>query len=315
VANFFQKIFKAKPQESPEPPIEVIKTAPLSPESLDADLLQQAGSHHSSPARPDPVKIELPQFVVGCGHSVGKLRDQNEDALFTLTTNLISDTTQLPFGFYIIADGMGGHQHGEIASGVSVRAMANYVVRKLYMQLFGLSSDPSDESIQEIMQSGALEAHRSILKDAQGGGTTMTAALLLGNQMTLTHIGDSRAYLIHADGKMQVITHDHTLVKRLEELGHITSEEAASHPQRNVLYRALGQGEPVDPDISTLQIPKSGYLLICSDGLWGVVPEGEIFNIIATSTDPQQACQLLIDAANDAGGPDNISVILVRMPD
>lgn len=315
MTSFLEKLFKTKKEETPVPSIETSKTAPLSQEALDKDLLQLSGSRIVPVVRPSQVKIELPQFVVGCGHSVGKLRDQNEDAMFTLTTNLVSDTTQLTFGLYIIADGMGGHQHGEVASGVSVRAMANYIVRKLYMHLFGLSSDPADESLQEIMKSGALEAHRSILKDAQGGGTTMTAALLLGNQMTITHVGDSRAYLIHADGKMQVITHDHSLVKRLEELGHITAEEAATHPQRNVLYRALGQGEPVEPDITTIPIPKAGYLLICSDGLWGLVPETEIFNIIATSTDPQQACQLLIEAANNAGGSDNISVIVVHMPD
>jgi protein phosphatase len=260
-------------------------------------------------------KLDLPQFVVGCGHSVGILRDHNEDALFTLTTNLISDTTLLPFGLYIIADGMGGHQYGEIASGVSVRSMSNYVIRRLYMQLLGLSSEHTDESLQEIMQGSILEAHRNIVKEAKGGGTTLTAALLLGNQMTITHIGDSRAYIVHSDGKMQILTHDHSLVKRLEELGHITSEEAANHPQRNVLYRALGQGEPSEPDIATFPIPRAGYLLICSDGLWGVVPEREIFNVIATSPDPQQACQALIDAANEAGGPDNISVIIVRMPD
>jgi protein phosphatase len=314
VISFFKRLFKANTQGLVVSRTEVIKTAPLSQESIDGEILQFS-ENRIIPAVKQNIKLELPQFIVGCGHSVGKLRDHNEDALFTLTTNLVSDTTQLPFGLYIIADGMGGHQHGEVASGVCVRAMANYVIRKLYMQLFGLSSDQSEESLQEIMQSGALDAHRSILKDAQGGGTTMTAVLLLGNQMTITHVGDSRAYLIHSDGKMQVITHDHSLVKRLEELGHITSEEAASHPQRNVLYRALGQGEPIDPDILTLQIPKAGYLLICSDGLWGVVPEGEVFNIVATSSDPQQACQLLIEAANAAGGPDNISVIVVRLPD
>lgn len=312
MTNIFKRLFKNQTQGSTQPQLEENKTAPLSQESLEGIT---SGNRLSPAIGQIPIKIELPQFVVGCGHSVGKLRDQNEDAFFTLTTNLVSDTTQLPFGLYMVADGMGGHQHGEVASGVCVRAMANYVVRKLYIQLFGLENNSSDETLQEIMLSGALEAHQSIQKEAQGGGTTLTAALLLGNQMTIAHIGDSRAYLIHSDGKMQLITHDHTLVKRLEELGHITSEEAASHPQRNVLYRALGQGEPVEPDIATIPIPKSGYLIICSDGLWGVVSEGEMFNIIATSPDPQQACQLLIEAANNAGGPDNISVIVVHMPD
>ena len=315
MTSFLKRLFKTQTPEPPAPVVEPAKTTPLSPELIEKQITQTSGAPTVPVEKLSVKKLDLPQFVVGCGHSVGKLREHNEDALFTLTTNLISDTTQLPFGLYIIADGMGGHQHGEVASGVSVRAMANHIIRKLYMQLFGLGGDHSEESLQEIMISGAQEAHRSILKDARGGGTTMTAVLLLGNQMTITHVGDSRAYLIHADGTMQVITHDHSLVKRLEELGHITAEEAAVHPQRNVLYRALGQGEPVEPDVSTMQIPRSGYLLICSDGLWGVIPESELFNIIATAPDPQQACQLLTEAANAAGGPDNISVIVVRMPD
>ncbi|MBN2147819.1 MAG: serine/threonine-protein phosphatase [Anaerolineales bacterium] len=315
MTSFIKRLFKTQTPEPAAPVAEPAKTTPLSPEMIEKEIIR-ASEKPTIPAEKLTLKkLDLPQFIVGCGHSVGKLREHNEDALFTLTTNLISDTTQLPFGLYIIADGMGGHQHGEVASGVSVRAMANHIIRKLYMQLFGLGGDHSEESLQEIMISGTQEAHRGILKDARGGGTTMTAVLLLGNQLTITHIGDSRAYLIHADGKMQCITHDHSLVKRLEELGHITAEEAAIHPQRNVLYRALGQGEPVEPDVSTLQIPRAGYLLICSDGLWGVIPESELFNIVATAADPQQACQLLVEAANAAGGPDNISVIVVRMPD
>ena len=303
-----------QPPETSSTP-EVTKTAPLSPESIDGEDTRPIDPHIIVPGSLTRRKLDLPQFIVGCGHSSGKLRDHNEDALFTLTTNIICDSTQLPFGLYIIADGMGGHQYGEIASSVSVRTIANYVIRKLYMQFLGVSNEHSDESLQEIMQASILEAHRSILRDAKGGGTTLTAALLLGRQMTITHVGDSRAYIVHSDGKMQILTHDHSLVKRLEELGHITAEEAATHPQRNVLYRALGQGEPIEPDISTFPMPTAGYLLICSDGLWGVIPEREIFNVVATSPDPQQACQILVDTANAAGGPDNISIIIVRMPD
>jgi protein phosphatase len=104
-------------------------------------------------------------------------------------------------------------------------------------------------------------------------------------------------------------------VKRLEELGQITSDEAAVHPQRNVLYRALGQGDPFQPDISTFPMPHACHLLICSDGLWGVISEKELLRLVNTATNPHQACQALTDAANSAGGPDNISVILVRLPD
>lgn len=312
--GILEKIFGKKKTPAAAPIIQVA-TAPLNPDTLEAEGLNlvQAKPYGTLPSAAR--KLDLPQFIVGCGQSVGKQRDHNEDALFTLTTNLVSDRTQLPFGMYIVADGMGGHQHGEVASGVSVRAMANHIIRRLYLPFFGMSGDQSEESLQEIMQAGVLEAHRSIIRDALGGGTTLTAALILGNQMTITHVGDSRAYVIQADGHMQALTHDHSLVKRLEELGQITSEEAATHPQRNVLYRALGQGEPFEPDVVTFPIPHAGYLLLCSDGLWGVITEREIFNIVATVPDPQHACQQLIDAANTAGGPDNISVILVRMPD
>jgi protein phosphatase len=96
-------------------------------------------------------------------------------------------------------------------------------------------------------------------------------------------------------------------------LGQITQEEAAVHPQRNVLYRALGQGEPFEPDLSMTRLPDSGYLLLCSDGLWGVVGDNEIFELVTSAANPQQACQMLVEAANTAGGPDNITAILVHL--
>ncbi len=312
MAQFIKKIFGKKPQ-----PAEITdtlgETAPLKepPDGLGSSQITKPIQLDE----PITVKLDLPQLVVGCGHSVGKQREHNEDALITLTTNLISDTKHFPFGMYIVADGMGGHQHGEVASSIAVRAMANHILVKLYLPLLGPKATLPEESIQEIMQKGVMEAHRAIVKDALGGGTTLTAVLILGNQMTVTHVGDSRAYVIYENGRMEVLTHDHSLVKRLEELGQITEEEAAHHPQRNVLYRALGQGDPFEPDVSTFPIPPSGYLLICSDGLWGVIPKSEILEIIHTAPDPQQASQILTDAANEAGGPDNISVILVRLPD
>lgn len=119
---------------------------------------------------------------------------------------------------------------------------------------------------------------------------------------------------ISPNGKAEVLTRDHSLVARLIELGQLTTEEAATHPQRNVLYRALGQGEPFDPDISMLQAPRDGFLLLCSDGLWGVITQEELVKIVIDHPDPYIACQKLVEAANTAGGPDNISVILVHLP-
>jgi protein phosphatase len=258
--------------------------------------------------------LQPPQLIVGVAQSVGKQRDQNEDAVFTLTTTLTSDNNTLPFGLYIVADGMGGHQHGEVASGIAIRSMASYIVRKLYTPLLSPKPNPPSESLLEIMQEGVQDAHKAITRQVPGGGTTLTAALILGNQMTIAHVGDSRAYLINRNGQIEPLTRDHSLVKRLVELGQITTDEAAVHPQRNVLYRALGQGEPFDPDINSLQIPETGYLLLCSDGLWSVVNEEEILRIVSESRNPEQACRWLVEAANDAGGPDNISAILIRLP-
>jgi protein phosphatase len=170
-----------------------------------------------------------------------------------------------------------------------------------------------DESIQDVMRSAIGEAQRAVTQAAPGSGTTLTAALVLGQQMTIGHVGDSRAYAIHPYGGGETLTRDHSLVKRLEELGQISAEEAAVHPQRNVLYRALGQGEVLEPDIFTAPFPQSGYLLLCSDGLWSVLADGTIFKLVYSSKDLQSACQSLVEAANEAGGPDNISVIVVQL--
>lgn len=260
-------------------------------------------------------RIEPQQLIAGAARSVGKTRDKNEDSLFLHTSLIGALSSSLPFGVFIIADGMGGHQNGEKASATAVRSMGNYLISKLYASLYGLNPSPPSESLQEIMKLGITQAHQNIIEAAPGGGTTMTAVISIGTQMTLAHVGDSRAYAIYLDGRMQLLTRDHSLVKRLEELGQITAEEAALHPQKSMLYRALGQGEAPEPDIFTASLPNPGYLLICSDGLWGVLSEERIFQIISESVSPQRACQNLADAANAAGGPDNISLILVRLSD
>ena len=318
VKDFFKKIFGGKEAKEKNSAVEAKpalesreeKTLPrqVAEPVITAPLSDEVMAEIENPAYP-------PQLIVGCGQSVGKQRDQNEDALFTLTSNLASDTTDNSFGLFIIADGMGGHQHGEVASGIAIRSVANQVIRKLYIPLYGFDHQLPDESLQEVLLSSVMEAHRVILKEATGGGTTLTAALVVGNQLMISHVGDSRAYAIYPDGRFQTITRDHSLVKRLEELGQITSAEAAIHPQRNVLYRALGQGEPFEPDVITFPFPHKGHLMLCSDGLWGVITEKEMLDIIQSSPTPQEACHSMVKAANRAGGPDNISVILIRFPD
>lgn len=275
-------------------------TAPLSEQQIHAIVQDQSA------------RIELPQLVAACGQSTGKQRDLNEDSLLAITATLAGNAANPLFGLYIVADGMGGHQFGEVASNTAVRSVAGYIMRKFHTYLFKPAAAPPEESLQDIMLAAVQEAQRAIQRQAPGSGTTLTAALVLGDQVTITHVGDSRAYVVQPDGRVEPITRDHSLVKRLEELGHLSASEAAAYPNRNVLYRALGQGELLEPDIFTIAFPQPGYLMLCSDGLWGVVAEQDIFRVISEAPTLQRACYNLVAAANAAGGPDNISVILVQ---
>jgi len=251
----------------------------------------------------------------GMDNRLGIQRDHNEDAFFTLTTMLAYNETELPIGFYIVADGMGGHQNGEIASELAIRSIVEHVLHEILTPLLSLNPQPQNSSFQEVFHTGIEQANTEIVRNSFGGGTTVTSVLIIGEQMTIAHVGDSRVYAVDPTGVLEPLTRDHSLVKRLQELGQISSEEAAIHPQRNVLYRALGQGEPFEPEIISMKRPDEGHLLICSDGLWNIVQEQKISDIILNSPSPQEAVSLLIDAANQAGGPDNISVILVDLPD
>lgn len=299
--NFFNKFFGKKTQPQKKAAVdENVVTAPLSDAQLQAIKVSAN-------------KFEPPQIIVGCGQSVGKQRELNEDSLLAFTSIISGNSGSTPFGLYIVADGMGGHQYGEVASNAATRTIAGQIMRKFHPYLFNLPSSPLDESLQEIMQSAISEAQRVVLKEAPGSGTTVTAALVVGQQVTIAHVGDSRGYMIYQDGRMETVTRDHSLVRRLEELGQITASEAAVHPQRNVLYRALGQGEILEPDITTMPFPQNGYLLLCSDGLWGLVSEEDLRQMTLNAPTLQTACQNMVAAANSAGGPDNITAVLIQV--
>jgi len=261
------------------------------------------------------LQIEPQQLISGAGRNIGCLRQVNEDSLCSLTTIIDANGGSLPFGIFIVADGMGGHKNGELASEIAVRAMLSYLLDQLNDSLLGSDPHPPEESLQEILRSGVRYANDLIMQNVPDGGTTLTVAVVIGTQMTLAHVGDSRAYAVFLDGRIQQLTRDHSLVKRLEELGQITPEEAANHPQKSMLYNALGQGDLPRPDIFTATLPHPGCLMLCSDGLWGVIPDDDIFSIITSAPTLQHACQNLIDAANSAGGPDNITVVLARLSD
>lgn len=296
MVEFFRNLFR-----KPHSAVDMATTAPLTEQQIQSILESQT------------VRYDIQQLAASAGQSVGKQREHNEDSLLALTSTLAGNMGSVPFGLYIVADGMGGHQYGEVASNAAVRVVAGYVLKKFSPYLFNLNPVQPEESLQEIMQGAVREAQKVIQHEAPSSGTTLTAALVLGQQVTIAHVGDSRAYHIHPDGRAEVITRDHSLVKRLEELGHISADQAANYPHRNVLYRALGQGDILEPDIFTIAFPQTGYLMLCSDGLWGVLSDQDIVRIIKEAPNLHRACQSLVEAANSAGGPDNISVVLIQL--
>ncbi|MBI5823523.1 MAG: serine/threonine-protein phosphatase [Chloroflexi bacterium] len=302
MADFFRKLFGTKEEPvKQQKKLDTATTAPLTDQQINSIVAGQS------------VKYEMKQLISSVGQSVGKQRDHNEDSVLALTSTISGSTENIPFGLYIVADGMGGHQFGEVASNAAIRIMGGNITKKFHSYLYNLPTQTLQDSLQEVMENSIMEAHQYVQREAPGSGTTVTAALVLGQQVTLAHVGDSRAYAVYPDGRMETITRDHSLVKRLEELGHLSKDEAENFPHRNVLIRALGQGESLEADIFTIPFPQSGYLMICSDGLWGVLNENDIFRMITDAPNLHRACQNLVEAANAAGGPDNITVILAQM--
>jgi len=252
-------------------------------------------------------------FLIGKGSHIGKRREHNEDDFFTMECTLKQNGEIMLFGLFIIADGMGGHQAGDVASAVATRVVAHSLMRQVYLPfLRDEEKDSSRRPINEALSEALSDASLAVYKAVPDAGTTLTAALIIGTHAYIGHVGDSRAYLVTESG-LQQITQDHSLVARLIELGQATPEEAMTHPQRNVLYRALGQGGSMEVDTYFQLLPTGSQLLLCSDGLWGTVPEREMAAIIAAAPSPQIACRRLIEAAITHGGDDNITAILIAL--
>jgi PPM family protein phosphatase len=232
------------------------------------------------------------------GSDVGRARSGNEDSYFCGRA------------VFAVADGLGGHQGGEVASAAAVAPLAALDGREL--------ATPAEAA--EALAAAIQEANSAILERAAGDpslwgmGTTMTAAAITADgHLQLAHVGDSRAYLLR-DGALEQLTTDHTVVAELVRRGRLTPELAAVHPERSILTRAVGLDPrvPVDtPDPLDLR-PGDQYLL-CSDGLTEAVPDATTAELLSTNEDGEAACRSLIDAANEAGGPDNITVVLVRV--
>ena len=260
-----------------------------------------------------PVRVRTPVGLkVGRASDVGRVRDHNEDVVLTLEISQLGDQASEPLGLFILADGMGGQQAGEIASAMAARVAAHHLISGILRSyLFSESRDASQAPLSEVLVSAVEAANKAVHDQVPGGGSTLTCALVLGRRAYLAHVGDSRAYL-WADGHLRQITKDHSLVDRLVELGQISSGEAQTHPQRNVLYRAVGQGEALEVDTYVEPLPERCRLLLCSDGLWGLASEEQLGQVLDSAATPQEACDRLIEIANAAGGQDNITAVVVE---
>jgi len=259
-------------------------------------------------------KTIIPHLHVGSTSDVGQVRTHNEDVVLTLKSEHLGDGNSGLMGLFILADGMGGHQAGEIASSLAARTVANEVIRQIYLPYLvtGHLKEP-EQPLDQALSRAVDEASKMVYNTVPGGGTTLTCTLIFRNHAILAHVGDSRAYLFF-DGKLRQITKDHSYVDKLVELGRLTAEEAAVHPQKNVLYRAVGQKDMLEVDTYTETIFPGSRLFLCSDGLWSMLSEDQIMHVLSDeSLTPQIICDKLVDAANAAGGHDNITAIVVEM--
>lgn len=247
----------------------------------------------------------------------GRVRRNNEDSIYTGELPLSRGEVAY---LCLVADGMGGARAGERASSIA----AEVTRRQIQAALDG--GQPLDDTTWEtMMREVSRAANRRVYDEARsdatqrGMGTTLTIALIAGDRVHIASVGDSRAYLINArgvtdDGAVTAqLTSDHSLVARLVDIGQITADEARTHPQRNLLYRSIGTDPSVEVDTRSEQIEPGDSILLCSDGLVNHVRDDELARIVLGQPDPDRACQQLVALANERGGHDNISVVIIRV--
>ena len=230
---------------------------------------------------------------------IGQKRSSNQDYVFS---------SEQPIGnlpnLFIVADGMGGHKAGDYASRYTVETLEK-LIRESTL------SEPA-----AIIESAVKQANTMLLEEAnhheemKGMGTTLVICTIHDNVLTVANVGDSRLYLIN--DKIRQLSKDHSLVEEMVRLGGIKAEEARNHPDKNIITRAIGVKEDVEPDIYEYRLKKGDIILMCTDGLSNMVEDEDMFNIVKGSRDVVEAVQMLIEKANSNGGRDNIGVVLAE---
>ncbi len=256
------------------------------------------------------------RYTVASRSDTGRVRKNNQDSVFAGQVGIAPGSTAL---LCLVADGMGGARAGEQASRIASDVTQAYV----HDHAAGKTLD--DAAWQLLLRSAANLANDRVYTESranaeqQGMGTTLTVALFVGDRVHLASVGDSRAYLINHAGVTEQgttsaqLTSDHSLVARLVDIGQITAEQARTHPQRNILYRSIGTDPAVEVDTRSEQVKPGDILLLCSDGLVNTMRDDEMAALALSYPDPEQACDRLVALANERGGTDNISVVIVRV--
>ena len=255
------------------------------------------------------------QRIFGSLSDIGKVRETDEDFVSVLKLSGVFGTVHI----LAVADGMGGHAKGEVASKLATKEMCKVWVESFskiaILELF------NETDFELVLEKGIKNANEKILEytsknpEASGMGTTTVCAIVdeLG-RVTIANVGDSRAYVISDKSGIRQETKDHSLVQELLDKNEINEEEARNHPNKNIVTKAVGLSSSLEPDIKTVQLKNDESLLLCCDGVIAHLTDDDIEKIVQETPDPQHVCKKIVDMANDRGGSDNISLIILSKP-
>ena len=246
--------------------------------------------------------------------------EPNEDSTLVLQLQRVHESQSVPVGVFIVADGMGGHDNGQGASRMTISVISERMVRELLTppleaEKSGQKLEPQDEeSLVTLLQGSVEDANTALCqanqRDKSDMGSTITGFMVVGDHAYILNVGDSRTYMLR-EGKLHQLTNDHSLVGQLVAGGLIEPDDVYTHPQRSQIYRSLGDKLNVQIDIFKQQVYPGDVLLSCSDGLWEMVRNPQITELLSNAPDPQTVCSQLIEAANTNGGEDNVSAVVV----
>lgn len=297
-----------EPEPEVNAPVVPDPTAPASPEDtaeidvavVEAKLNDPGSTQSFEPITEDLIDTDATfdagtssMLMWGARSDVGCMRSHNEDSYLAASP------------LFCVCDGMGGHAAGEVASAIAVETIAKTGPKSADAAQLAASIEAANAAIIEAAMNGV---------GRPGMGCTATAAYIEGTTLAIAHVGDSRAYLLH-EGTLIRVTRDHSYVEELVDAGEITADEARTHPNRSVITRALGSDPAMYADHFTLNVEEGDRLILCSDGMSGMIPDGEIERIAQQSSTAQICTDNLVDAALAAGGSDNVTVVVVDITD